>query len=492
MTVLCGGKVQTLRWARTLFCRVWTYVPVDTRGNKSNHHMDPVARPSIHCGVAHNHKGWLAYHEDDGTFEAFIDGKFEEQKMPMLAPPALPLPLPPPGPVPSLPMERGTFEPPVGLPPDEPPATPARLPQLTDMDTPLAPPRVASGRPPSPPWQLPGEQPELQPRRRGSKATAAQRFAAPGINCTATMEAMWAGTEAELDPEDALDATAVAHVEGCPFLYECFADPVPATPSAFASSARRAAKIRFFNLPSGVVQLEVPRNYNEAMRHRRAPQLWQAMIREMHAQYDCKSHHLVHRTPDMQPLPLAWVYDFKLKDGDVFDKARLIGWGNLSTENVHFFEKTSQVARCSSVRVCCAYAAQYNLTLTTGDVPTAYLQSYLHNVIVYSEQAPGFEQPGPNGEPARDMVCRWDRSLYGFRPSGFEWGEEFYDWLLDYGATACYADTKVFVLVKTVTVNSTSIRMVLIITLHVDDLLLAGSLSCINPRHIHGGLPIHD
>jgi hypothetical protein len=39
--------------------------------------MDPVARPAIHCGVAHNHKGWLAYHEDDGTFEAFIDGKFE-------------------------------------------------------------------------------------------------------------------------------------------------------------------------------------------------------------------------------------------------------------------------------------------------------------------------------------------------------------------------------------------------------------------------------
>jgi len=50
--------------------------------------------------VPHNHKGWLAYHEDDGTFEAFIDGKFEEEVLPMRMPDAPPWPLPPPGPVP--------------------------------------------------------------------------------------------------------------------------------------------------------------------------------------------------------------------------------------------------------------------------------------------------------------------------------------------------------------------------------------------------------
>ena len=127
MTVLCGGKVQTLRWARVLFCRVWTFIPVETRGLKSSHHMDPVARPAIHCGVAHNHKGWLAYHEDDGTFEAFIDGKFEETVMPMRKPDAPPWPLPPPGPVPPNPNERGVFEPPLGL-PDEPAPIPAPAP----------------------------------------------------------------------------------------------------------------------------------------------------------------------------------------------------------------------------------------------------------------------------------------------------------------------------------------------------------------------------
>ena len=92
-----------------------------------------------------------------------------------------------------------------------------------------------------------------------------------------------------------------------------------------------------------------------------------------------------------------------------------------------------------------------------------------------SEQAPGFEVPGPNGEPAKDMVARWDRALYGWVPSCYEWGEEFYDWLTSYGATACYSDVKVFVLVRDIHIAGELTRAVLIITLHVDDLLMAHS-----------------
>jgi hypothetical protein len=200
------------------------------------------------------------------------------------------------------------------------------------------------------------------------------------------------------------------------------------------------------------------------------------MISEMHSQIDTKSHYLVPRPKDGTFIhTLGWVYDFKLKEGVVVDKARLIGHGNKSVDGTHFFDKTAQVARASSVRIIGAYAAQYNLTLTAGDVPTAYLQSYLHNVIILSEQAPGFEVPGPNGEPASDMVVRWDRALYGWVPSCYEWGEEFYDWLVSYGAVACYSDPKVFVLVRDFEIAGTLTRAVLIITLHVDDLLMAHS-----------------
>ena len=470
MTVLCGGKVQTLRWARVLFCRVWTFVPVETRGLKSTHHMDPVARPAIHCGVAHNHKGWLAYHEDDGTFEAFIDGKFEETVMPMRQPDAPPWPLPPPGPVPPNPNERGLFELPAGLPAEPPPAAPRAVVPGTP---PKSPARIESGRiPDASPWQLPGtgDQTAQQPRRRGSRTSAAERFASPGF-----VESAVFATSTDpydlVDPEDDEDRLTWVMLGGIPFPYDlafCDVDVLAAK--------RLEAKIKHFQLDDGWVALDVPRNYPEAMRHRRSPQLWQAMINEMHSQLDTKSHYLVPRpTDDTFVHTLGWVYDFKLKNGVIADKARLVGHGNNSVLGTHFFDKTAQVARASSVRTICAYAAQYNLTLTAGDVPTAYLQSFLHNVIILSEQAPGFEVPGPNGEPAKDMVARWDRALYGWVPSCYEWGEEFYDWLTSYGATACYSDVKVFVLVRDIHIAGELTRAVLIITLHVDDLLMAHS-----------------
>ena len=52
-------------------------------------------------------------------------------------------------------------------------------------------------------------------------------------------------------------------------------------PSALASS--RAAKVKFFNTQQGVKELTVPRDFEEAMRHERAPQLYDAMHREMSA-----------------------------------------------------------------------------------------------------------------------------------------------------------------------------------------------------------------
>ena len=42
---------------------------------------------------------------------------------------------------------------------------------------------------------------------------------------------------------------------------------------------------------------------------------------------------------------LGWVYDFKLKDGVVVDKARLVGHGNKSVLGTHFFDKTRHKLR---------------------------------------------------------------------------------------------------------------------------------------------------
>ena len=121
----------------------------------------------------------------------------------------------------------------------------------------------------------------------------------------------------ELDPEDGEDRLACVTVGGGSVAYEGFCDLSSPLSDVDALAAKRVdAKTKHFQLEDGWVALDVPRNYSEAMRHRRAPQLWQADGTEMHSQMETKSHYLVPR-----PAPgdetfihtLGWVYDFSIR-----------------------------------------------------------------------------------------------------------------------------------------------------------------------------------
>ena len=80
----------------------------------------------------------------------------------------------------------------------------------------------------------------------------------------------------ELDPEDGEDRLACVTVGGGSVAYEGFCDLSSPLSDVDALAAKRVdAKTKHFQLEDGWVALDVPRNYSEAMRHRRAPQLWQ-------------------------------------------------------------------------------------------------------------------------------------------------------------------------------------------------------------------------
>ena len=64
-------------------------------------------------------------------------------------------------------------------------------------------------------------------------------------------------------------------------------------------------------------------------------------------------------------------------------KARLIARGNHTLVNIHYFDTYSGVVRMSTVRLLMAMAASNNWTLTSADIPRAYLQSWIHGVAVY-------------------------------------------------------------------------------------------------------------
>eukprot|EP00966_Prymnesium_polylepis_P261688 6045249-Prymnesium_polylepis.1 len=150
------------------------------------------------------------------------------------------------------------------------------------------------------------------------------------------------------------------------------------------------------------------------------------------------------------------------------------------SQGEHFFAKYAGVVRTSSARTIMAYSAQFDLMLTVGDVPTAYLNANIHDVIILSEQPPCFDVKGPNGEPPGDMVLRWNKALYGWVCAANEWGEEIREWLVGYGFVECPADAKCFALVR----FDGDTPIVLIIGLHVDDLLMACSFEPLRAKFL--------
>ena len=241
--------------------------------------------------------------------------------------------------------------------------------------------------------------------------------------------------------------------------------------AAFLARGRREQKVRFVREPQGIVRKLVPRDHVEAQRSPDWPFYWEAMIREMDSQADCCTFEYIERShPSLQGvsfIPLGWVYDCKV-DTLTLDlikyKARLIARGNHSIDGEHFFDRYAGVVRMSTVRLIVALAAQYGWLLTSGDVPTAYLQSWIHDVAVYCELPPLFPQPG-------DMVCRIKRALYGLPQSAYEWGDELRHALLEFGFTRCHADRQLYVWV----VSEGPSTGILIVCLWVDDVIIASS-----------------
>ena len=117
----------------------------------------------------------------------------------------------------------------------------------------------------------------------------------------------------------------------------------------------------------------------------------------------------------------------------------------------------------STVRLLLALAAANSWELTSADIPTAYLQSWLHDVVVYCSWPPGFEQFQPG------TILRCHRSLYGLPQSAHEWGTELREALMEFGFKRCWSDRQLYVW--------DTPRGILLVCCWVDDLLCATSSS---------------
>ena len=176
---------------------------------------------------------------------------------------------------------------------------------------------------------------------------------------------------------------------------------------------------------------------------------------------------LVPREQASNILTSKWVFNVKdipSPGGGITEKpkARLVARGFQQVQGVDYNETYAPVVKLSSIRVLLAVVAHLDLELHQMDVVTAFLHGELDEDI-YMHQPEGFRDPSkPN------HVCKLVKSLYGLKQAGRKWNEKMDQFLSnDLKFTSSTSDPCMYIKVDG--------SMLVIISLYVDDLLLAGN-----------------
>ena len=260
------------------------------------------------------------------------------------------------------------------------------------------------------------------------------------------------GYEAPTNPgwHDAFDADAsdeecnifAAEVGGCPQSYvACTKQPL--------HIMRVQSRVRWSQGPDGMRRHDVPRGYDEYLKHPDQALIFEAMQREMDSHEDCGTWEYRDAAECYDagrvPIDCMWVYDCKVDATSkrfLLWKARLVGRGDQMEYLRDYFATYSGVVRHETFRIFLAVAAVLSLALTGADVSTAYLHAPLRDAVVWMKQPRGFPQVKVNGKPA---LCRLRMALYGLRQSAREWALTLIAWLEEYGFVRCVADRYMFV-----------------------------------------------
>ena len=154
-----------------------------------------------------------------------------------------------------------------------------------------------------------------------------------------------------------------------------------------------------------------------------------------------------------------WVY--KVKPDSTF-KARLVALGWSQVPGKDCGSTFSPVCRLQSIRMVLAIAAEQDLEVIQLDVKTVFLYADIEE-DVFVEMTPSFETTDKKGVR---FVMKLGKSLYGLAQSPQNWWRTIDPRRVEIGFVSLKTDTCVYIY------NHDDV--VIIITLYVDDLLVAG------------------
>ena len=170
-------------------------------------------------------------------------------------------------------------------------------------------------------------------------------------------------------------------------------------------------------------------------------------------------------------LRTKWVYRVKYGAGGELKsyKARLVACGYAQIFGVDFDETYSPVIRLTSLRLLFAISAQLGLIIHQMDVDTAFLHADITEEI-YIKPPEGM--PLPIG-----MNCfRLKKALYGLKQSPREWYNNMNAFLLSIHFKRLYGESCLYYR------EDDDDKTICIISLYVDDILIAGSSLAIVQR----------
>ena len=173
-------------------------------------------------------------------------------------------------------------------------------------------------------------------------------------------------------------------------------------------------------------------------------------------------------------LKTKWVY--KLKHGASGElksyKVRLVACGYAQIFGVDFDETYSPVARLTSLRILFAISAQLRLRIHQMDVDTAFLNAVVTEEI-YIKPPEGFPLPS-------NMNCfRLRKALYGLKQSPREWYNNINSFLQEIKFKRLVSEPCLYFR------QDEEDNAICILSLYVDDLVIAGSDSAIIDRVKH-------
>ena len=245
--------------------------------------------------------------------------------------------------------------------------------------------------------------------------------------------AIEAGTTAEPDLEEALQATAanldllndLKHVSG------------NFSAQSSVMSVLKPHK-NYMGISDGP---PLPRSFDEACR---IPHWAEAIDREYNAHIRNNTWKYVKLTPDMKPVPFKWAFRAKAVNADrmmYLYKARCNLRGDLQEAGVDFDPDAlyAPVAGHESILLLFNYSAAEGLDVEGCDVDNAYVNGFIDIPVIMEQPTDSSRRLAMPG-----YVCLLVKSLYGARQSGRIWGNVLHEKLTKWGFQPSTVDPRLY------------------------------------------------